>query len=273
MSTPRVSFRITILTLFIVLTVGLSAVMLYVNYTRNSQTALAVANNLLGQAAARVVIATDHLTEPLLGLASAAVLLPGADRMGDARGGHALAPLLLALIERYPQMSSAYFGNERGDFYRITSLTSMRERARNALNAPPLATFAVQTIGTERGRRVERWRFLDAARRELGVAVYPDETYDPRERSWYSAARNSRQTIVTDYYPFASAPQVGLTIARSVGDAKGTVFATDLTLTSISRYLATVRASQLSGTRNAELALFKVDGRLLAHSDNKSARA
>ena len=260
---PRVSFKVTILTLFVVLTVILSAVVLSVSYQRNSQATLHAAERVLEQAAGRIVAATDHLIEPLFAVTNAAVLLPGVE--GD---GSALAPVLLQVLERYPQIIAAYTGNERGDFYRIASLNSLRERARAALKAPPHAVFAVQSIGTERGRRIEHWRFLDAARREIGATVDASETYDPRKRAWYSAARGASHAIVTDYYPFASAPQIGLTVARGVGDAKGTVFATDLTLTSVSRYLATVRASQLSGTHNAEIALFNLDGGLLAHSDN-----
>ena len=268
MAAPRFSFKATILTLFTVLTLGLSATVLYVNYRGNSHTALRAADRLLEQAAHRIIAATDQLIEPLFSVTNAAVLLPAVDA---GSGAQRLRPVMLTVLERNPQMTATYLANGRGDFYRLATLKSLRERPRTSgayAKAPPEAHFAEQIIGFERGRRIERWRFLDAGQREVGASDGVDATYDPRTRPWYAAARESPQAIVTDFYPFASAPSLGLTVARRVEDAKGTVFATDLTVTAIARYLATVRASQLSGTHNAEIAVFTLDGGLLAHSSN-----
>ena len=267
MAAPRFSFKATILSLFTVLTLGLSATVLYVNYRGNSDTALRAADRLLEQAARRIIAATDQLIEPLFSATNAAVLLPAVDAGTRAQR---LRPVMLTVLERNPQMASAYLANGRGDFYRIASLKSLRERPRayGAYGKAPLeALYAEQTIGVERGRRVERWRFLDAGRREIGASDGFASTYDPRTRPWYAAARGSQQAIVTGFYAFASAPALGLTVARRVDDTKGTVFATDLTLTSIARYLAAVQASQLSGTHNAEIAVFTLEGGLLAHSN------
>jgi adenylate cyclase len=267
MAAPRFSFKVTILTLFTVITLGMSAAVLYVNYQRSSTTAVRVAERLLVQASSRIVAATDQLIEPLFVVTNSAALLPGIDVAAGARE-HPLAPVLFSVLERNPQMTAVYLGNGSGDYYRIASLNWLRARPRAAFKAPAEAAFAVQTIVTDRGRRIERWRFLDAQKRDLSQRDDRDGSYDPRERPWYKAARASARVIVTDVYPFASAPSLGLTVARSVGDKKGTVFASDLTLTSISRSLSAVRASQLSGTHNAEIAIFTADGGLLAHSDN-----
>src|SRR5262249_8916813 len=142
----RVSFKVTILTLFSVLTLGLSGAVLYVSYERNSETALRTAEKLLEQAAARIVATTDALIEPLFNVTNSAVLLPGVTAMGGAKGEHELAPIMLGVLQRYPQMVAVYMGNGRGDFYRIVSLASLREESRHALSAPPQAAFAVQTI-------------------------------------------------------------------------------------------------------------------------------
>src|SRR5213078_1298736 len=52
--------------------------------------------------------------------------------------------------------------------------------------------------------------------------------------------------------------------------AKATVFGADMTLTSVSRALAKVRAAQLGDAPSAEIAVFRDDGRLLAHSDHET---
>jgi adenylate cyclase len=268
MAAPRVSFKVTILTLFVVLTVGLSAVVSLMSYRRNSEATLHAAERLLEQEGDRIVTTTEQLIEPLFSVTNSAVLLPGVDAAAGPRGEQLLAPVMFSALERYPQMTALYIGNGRGDFYRIAALNAVRGNARAWLQAPPQAVFAVQTIASERGRRIEHWRFVDAERRELAATVDPDESYDPRKRPWYVAAQNAKTAIVTDYYMFASVPQIGLTVARSAGDAQATVFGADLTLTSISRALARVRASQLAEASNAEIAVFNLDGGLLAHSDH-----
>ena len=93
MATPRLSFKVTILTLFTALTLGLSAAVLYVNYERNSATALKVAERLLEQAAARILAATDQLIEPLFNVTNAATQLPKLD-VSPGVHEHPLAPVM-----------------------------------------------------------------------------------------------------------------------------------------------------------------------------------
>jgi len=264
---PRFSFKLTVLTLFTLLTLGLSATVLYVNYKRSSKTALSVAERLLEQTGSRILASTDQLIEPLFVVTNSAALLPAIDVSPNAPE-HPLARILFPVLERNPQMVAVYLGNANGEYYRIAALNWLRSKPRAALQAPPDAAFAVQSVAIERGRRIERWRFLDAQKRELSRRIDSAGTYDPRKRPWYIAARASNSLIVTGVYAFATTPSLGLTVARSVGDAKGTVFASDLTLTSVSRSLAAVRASQLSGTQNAEIAVFTLEGALAAHSDS-----
>ena len=272
MGRPRFSFKITILVMFAVLTLGLSTTMLYVNYARNSEATVLAADNLLEQVASKILGATEQMIEPLMALTETIALMPGIEVAIDANAKHPLAPILMAALERAPQMASAYFGNRVGDFFRIAALEGDREAARAVLKAPSDAMFAVQSIVADAERRRDaRWRFLDAKQAEIGSRIDVNTAYDPRTRPWYIDARSAPGTIVTDYYAFASVPSVGLTVARHIDDGNlAGVFAVDLTLSSVSKYLAAVRASQLPGTKNAEIALFHLDGRLLAHSDKDS---
>jgi len=250
----RISFKVTILALFTVLTVALSAIVLGLTYKRGSDAALLGAERLLSEESARIVGRTEQLIDPLFSVVNAAVMLPAVEAAAPARGEHRMAPVMFGVLERYPQMTAVYLGDGRGDFYRIASLEAVRSNARAALKAPPEAVFVVQTVSAGGHGRLERNRFLDADRRELAASDNPQATYDPRTRPWYTAARNSPQAIVTDYYPFASVPQIGLTVARKFDDARQTVFGADLTLTSVSRSRARATPTSASGpprTRSA----------------------
>ena len=136
MAAPRVSFKVTILALFVVLTVGLSAVVSLMSYRRNSEATLHAAERLLEQEGERIVATTEQLIEPLFSVTNSAVLLPGIDATAGAHGEHLLAPVMFSALERYPQMTALYIGNGRGDFYRIAALNAVRGNARAWLQAP-----------------------------------------------------------------------------------------------------------------------------------------
>jgi adenylate cyclase len=252
----------------VVVTVALSAIVLWINYQRGSAAALTAADRLLEQESERIVARMELLVEPVFSVVDAAALAASARFDVPARGDHALAPVMFAVLERYPQITALYLGKGNGDFFRVMSLNAVRSNARSFLKAPADTAFAVQAITRERGGRVERWRFIDAQRRELSTAEDSDEDFDPRQRPWYIGAQAADRTFVTDNYVFASVPQIGMTVARSVGDANGTVVGADLTLTSVSRYLARVRDRVLSDGSAAEVAVFNAQEQLLAHSDN-----
>src|SRR5262245_25311057 len=108
MAMARVTFKVTILTLFLVLTLILSAVVLSVNYQRNSSAALAAAQRLLEEEGDRVAATSQQLIDPLFNVINTGVMLPTVDATAPARGEHALAPVMFALLERWPQMTALY---------------------------------------------------------------------------------------------------------------------------------------------------------------------
>jgi adenylate cyclase len=266
----RVSFKVTILALFATLTIGLTSVVVYVNYRRDTESTILAANRLFEQVTSRVFDAATQIFDPLVALADTVARLPGIDAVpAPGKTDTLIATILIHTLDRYPQVTSGYLADGAGQFYRIVDLGAGHQAARSALGAPGNSAYAVQSIVTgPDGRRVERWTFLDVGKAVLGTRVDANPAYDPRTRPWYRNALAADRAIVTDYYVFASVPSIGLTVARQCGDAGGHVFAIDVTLQSMSKSLSDVRASQLGGLRGAEIALFHRDGRILAYSDD-----
>ena len=267
MAGPRFSFKFTILLVFAMLMLALSAAMLYLNYARNSEATLLAADNLLEQSSARTMAAIDRMIEPFATIIDTVVLMPAIDAaQGDPE--HPLARIMIENLERFPQMASIYLANGKGDFYRVVGFRGERASARASVKAPAEAMFATQRIVTAPdGRRDANWRFFDENGGAIGANVDPATTYDPRQRPWYTAAQKTPNVVVTDYYAFASIPSVGLTVARRWGDSDNNVFAADMTMSTVSQYLAGVREAQMGRVRNVEIAIAHKDGRLLAHSD------
>ena len=168
---PRLSFRITLLVLFAVLTSGLSGTVLYLNYQRNTESTIRAAESLLEQVASRVFAASGQIIEPLIALADTIARLPGIEATPAAgRTDKLIAAILIRTLDRYPQMTSGYLANGAGEFYRIAALTGAHEAARIALGAPQGSAYAVQSIVAGRdGHREERWFFIDNGKTVLAT--------------------------------------------------------------------------------------------------------
>ncbi len=230
------------------------------NYARNTQAALEVAGELARQAGDIVALRTSLLVKPLDTLGEHAHRMPGAAT--PPRGvDHPLTPVFLDLRAESPQLYSLYFGYPNGDFLQIIPLAG-NPKLHASLRAPHGARYALRRIEDTGGRRLERWRFLDASRRVLADSPPKIATYDPRKRPWFAAASQVDGTLRSRPYVFSSTGALGLTLSRRVRGPQPAVFGVDMTLEDLSRFLAREKVGP-SGT----LFVFDADGTVLGHPD------
>lgn len=123
-----------------------------------------------------------------------------------------------------------YFSNPDGDFVGVwqesESLTTLR--LRDETTAPRRKMYALD----DKGRPQE---------------LVKEDIYDPRSRPWYQAAVTAKQHTWSPIYTFATPPSLGITQAVPIYDRdeklRG-VFAVDLTLSDISKYLRQIQVSE-----------------------------
>jgi|GEM_PF-1531943 len=238
----------------------LAAPLAWFNYARNTDAALEVAADLARQTGDLVALRTRLLIQPLNFLGEHVPLLPGADAR-PAGFAHPLLPIFLDLLTDNPQIYALYFGYDNGDFLQVISLGG-NVGVRRSLRAPHGAAYALRRIALEGGRRLERWRFLDAARRAVAEAPASPAAYDPRTRPWYAAAMQMDGILRSRPYVFSSTGALGVTLSRRVRGAHPAVFGADMTLESLSRFLADQKIGA-SGT----LFIFDSGGDLVGHPD------
>jgi len=266
----RTSLRTAIVVSFFCFGLILTAPLAWYNYSRNSEAALEVAGSLFEQTGTNVSLRTKVLLQPFAFLGDNVHLLPGA----DARPSGFFHPLQRAfqdILEDNPQIYSVYFGYGDGGFYQIVSLVG-RPKVAVSLGAPAQALFAVRSIELRGTARSERWQFLDKNRRELASSPLRPAQYDPRTRPWFTAAARLDGQVRTSPYLFSSTQELGLTVSRRIDVAKigvakidaprPLVFGMDLTLESLSRFLAQEKIG-----RSGLLLLFDSGGGLIGHSD------
>ena len=250
----KLSFRVTVLVLFVALMLALSAAVITVNYQKNRDTVLAAGDSLLDELTRNVFGHVQLLFEPLFAFTRTVALVPGIDSpLGDAT--HPITPFLFDAISRESEVVSAYIGFENGDFLQLYKLIG-DEASRASLKAPAETAYAFRLIRRDAsGQRTERWRFLDINREPLAGFTDPAVTYDPRVRPWFRAAQATSEPIVTDFYAFFATHAIGVTVAKRFEGANPGVFALDLTVSSLSAYLSTERRGVLRPDSPGQIAL------------------
>ncbi len=159
------------------------------------------------------------------------------------------------------EISSIFVGNEDGNFSLVRSLQN-REAARVALDAPPGAQIALQTIMRSKDNMARET--LDFFDRNDDLIEHRETNwsgFDPRERDWYRAAIEKEGQVATGAYVFFTTREVGVTIARRLTAGDG-VTAVDLGLSDLSAGLA-----DQSVTPSHRLVLLNRAGLVFASSD------
>ena len=165
------------------------------------------------------------------------------------------------LLERYffgqlrlrPHLAGFYVGNSAGEFFYVMRSNEKVEggtRTKVIRNGP-------------RGREVElTWRRPDYA--IVKSEQDPADTYDPRERGWYSSAVKRRGRAWTEPYIFFTSHKPGITLAAAIIGKDGAVEAVlgvDMEINEISRYLA-----ETSLLRGKSVYISTSEAKVIAHS-------
>ena len=256
-----VSLNISIQTVFLALLFALAGLLTWFNYTRNSETALLMAEQILAEVNGKVLREMRLNYAPYRMLAESIPRLPDLQRKPDGLR-HPLTSVFLDTLVSTPHLYSLYMGYADGDFYQAIAIPDL-ESARAGLGSPEGARFALRGIRGEGPERVETWSFLDASRNTLAVRTRPAPTYDLRQRTWYRQAIKSDRVIKTNIYVYASLNAPGTTLARSFGGrTPAGVFGVDVTLDSVCAFL---REQQVG--RNGQVIVFAADGQVTGHPD------
>ncbi|MEM1351425.1 MAG: adenylate/guanylate cyclase domain-containing protein [Pseudomonadota bacterium] len=179
---------------------------------------------------------------------------------------------LFAMLDNSENLLNVYVGTEDGAFRQARRVHDLNAEIFGRL-PPEEARYAYRLVEPELGPpTLDRYIFLDDDQTVLSE-VAGESGYDPRQRSWYNAAVEAGETIITDPEVFWAFGLVGFTVAEPYfydGELMGVV-AADVTLDRFSRYLADNPVSPNSVSYMLDdngLVLAASDGRAQFGSDN-----
>ena len=160
-------------------------------------------------------------------------------------------PLGLQIINTYPQLSSFFSADPRGNFV-------MHKQN-------PDGTIDTKVIERESSKVTVTWKRRDADGKVVDTETSGDDTYDPRARSWYEGAVQTRNLYWSDVYIFFTDKKPGITVSYpmiSQNDQLLAVMGIDIKLEKVSEFLAKLKI----GT-NGRAMILEDDGTLVAYPE------
>lgn len=238
---------------YILLTLALAGVILWLSYQAGSDAVEKVAQKLLDNVALRVSQAVDrHL------VGSWEVLDAAIPRVGGAHSG-----ALPALDELEKRLSVAtalhgeansyvYYGNLAGQFVGVNRIDKQAVQVR---------------VKTDAAQPRKFYRVSDGGATRV-LELTETEVYDPRTRPWFKLATEKKQPVWAPFYVDFRTGELVTTRAHPVFDPKGAVegaVATDVSIRRLSEFIASLKAS-----RNGVVFAVESNGDLIGTSSGEA---
>lgn len=237
----KIRLRVGITAIFLGTMVPLIAGLVGYIFVRNTELALRVADEAMDRTAQEVIGEIQRIlaqNQAVAEVAAAAGAL-APDRFGT----DAVLPMFGEVLDANPLLYSVYAGFEQDGIFNQTIRLPSGSTAPFGLfrQPPPTDTERVyRAIRLEQGERIDQFRYRAIDGRTLHSEEGP-ASYDPRQRPWYQAARDSREAIISPAYVFASSGEPGFTLSRRFLHRDGAlngVVGVDITLRTLSDFLA-----------------------------------
>ena len=232
-TTRKIRLGPSIISIYLLLMVPAFIALIMFVYLFNERTANTTSRSLIERFKLEAVLSVSELINPMR------LLVNSAAALGNAHphfyGAEGSWDYLKALVGPQPSSLSAYVGLQDGSFRQVRRV-SAGGKIQGAVITEEMR-FGLRSISGD--RTIEHYVFVDDAGKHLAQSSAPTD-YDPRKRPWYSEAAAAKRLILTDPYIFSTTGLPGLTIAAPfyAGDRLAGVIATDISLETISRFLA-----------------------------------
>ncbi|QBF34007.1 adenylate/guanylate cyclase domain-containing protein [Thalassococcus sp. S3] len=255
------SLRVTILTLFLVLTVPVFLSVFTYSYFTSSKLVRDDTIERIALYQADVDESIENFFREVVSKAESAAI--AGSLQADFYLERSAIDYLTSVTLGTPGVLSTYVGLEADGSFLQARRMQTGQRV-NDQDLPPGSVFARRWITADgTGTRIDTYAFEDAQGEPLGQ-LSNVTAYDPRLRMWYEVTRDGGEVTISDPDVFAALGLVGFTVAAPIywDQELGGIAAIDLTLDSLSAYLARQSVSPASAS-------FILDqrGNVLANSD------
>lgn len=253
----RFSIQLTTVSVFMLVTVILSAMAVGLQYYFGQRQAVSAARNFYTQTASMVVTELTNLEQQS---ADTVRLIAQFPALTETDESSATRSLFATALGQNPVFYGLYIGQPSGNFYELINLDASAMARANLQAAPSDRWVEMRVTDTPEGR-LRHFQFYND-RFELQREFSEPTDYDPRARNWYRQAVELDRLYQTEPYQFAQLQAPGLTLSTRLPDQQS-VLGIDLLLPSLTAFL---REQGFQG-ENGNAFIFQEDGQVLARTD------
>jgi class 3 adenylate cyclase len=222
------------------------------SYYSNRRDALALSDDVLGAIERRIAGELEAFLTPI----EDTVRLTAnflENTSFDIHNRDLLEPLAFKVLDNLSQVANFIVADPRGNFLMIAR--------------QPDGSLHTKIIKRSTGAPQVTWVRRDTEGKMIDEETSVDDSYDPRNRPWYTGAVNGRELFWTDFYIFFTSQTHGVTISLPImgaNDERLGVFGLDIELKEISAFLETLKIGQ-----NGEAIIIDEQGYIVAHPEIK----
>jgi adenylate cyclase len=231
----KIKLRVTIFVGVLLITTALAGLLLLLNWLSSSRAVRTFTRDLLDPVALQVTEQTIDMLDSAASAVNVAAAVIG-DVPAELRP-NALDVVGSALLASEKAIAYVQLGLPDGGWIRITRRADGSLESQRHVVSGPEAT-APRTVVSRRAPGAPRTEILE--RTEV------EDSYDPRTRPWYDAARGTDRVVLTDAYSHPPDDTIVVTAARALRPADGGdagVVAVAITLTDLGEMLTRLRLS------------------------------
>lgn len=254
----NIPIRITVVTLFFLLTSIVAAVIIGLQFYFGGQLAKEATKQHFLHLTEKIENTVASIDETNSNLINLVEMDEKTDECVHMHKQHKILPLFASILKNNTKLYAIYIGYENGDFYELINL-DIDKKLRSRYDAKSTDRWLVVKIADHNGTKEKHLELLDTG---LHTTASKDEKtdYDPRHRPWFKKASLAGKVIKTEPYDFSNIKAKGVTYAKKV-TRTGSVVAVDVLLNSLSDTLATHKL-----TSSMHSYLFDARGTIIAAS-------
>jgi class 3 adenylate cyclase len=220
------------------------------SYYSNRRDALALSDDVLGAIERRIAGELDAFLSPI----EDTVRLTAdffENTSFDINNRDLLEPLAFRVLGNISQVANFIVADTHGNFLMIAR--------------QPDGSLHTKIVDRTTESTQVTWIRRDTAGNVVDEETSVDDSYDPRNRPWYTGVLKSQELFWTDFYIFFTSQRHGVTISLPImgeGDERLGVFGLDIEVKEISAFLETLKIGQ-----NGEAVIIDEDGYIVAHPE------
>jgi len=233
----------------VIMLAALLAITAY-SYYSNRRDALALSDDLLGAIERRIAGELDAFLSPIEDTVRLSVNFLE-NTTFDVNNRDLLEPHGFRVLANLSQVSNFIVADTHGNFLMIAR--------------QPDGSLHTKIIKRTSGTTQVTWIRRDTDGNVIDEETSVDDSYDPRNRPWYTGAVDSQEPFWTDFYIFFTSQTTGATISLPImgqNDERLGVFGLDIELKDVSAFLETLKIGQ-----NGEAIIIDQEGFIVAHPE------